>query len=269
MSEEFEIGEVQKSMGNVLSIIEKATLDTQITTAKSYPRNISGCLKESIALAILSKEIAESCIYALPQKNNFGKDIFILGPSIRLAEIALTCWGNLRVGSRPVQNDGKTVIAEGVAWDLEKNVGITIQVSKSIVGKNGTYSAHQQNVVISAAAAIARRNAILTVIPKAFINQIYKEAEKVSKGVDKPLGQRVNEAIKYFNMLGITEGGFPDLVNKKSRDEVDEEDMLLFIGIKNAVVDGIITIDSILKTDQGESKNKADALIKSLKGDQK
>ncbi|CAB4161142.1 hypothetical protein UFOVP733_30 [uncultured Caudovirales phage] len=267
MSEDLQVIDVTTESTQVLSLLTKAELDIQITTAKAFPRKISNCLKEAVDMAVMSKEISESCIYSLPQKDSSGKDSYIVGPSVRLAEIAANCWGNLHSGARIVQNDGKTITGEAIAWDLEKNNKVTIQSSKSIVGKRGVYPVHMQNTTGKAAASIAYRNAIFKIIPKSIIDTIFKEAKKVATGSDKPIAQRINEAIIYFTKLGISETRLLELLNKESRELIDDEDLLMLLGIKNAVVDGAITIDSILKTNQGDSNSKAKALYERLKGE--
>src|SRR5690242_11984213 len=96
------------------SVIIKAEIDMQISTAKAYPRNTDTFVERGIALATQDEETAESCIYVLSRKDKKGNRTEIKGSSIRLAEIASACWGNLHAQSRVIANDGKTITAEGV-----------------------------------------------------------------------------------------------------------------------------------------------------------
>ncbi len=106
----------------------RAELDIQITTAKAYPRDINNFITFATQLATQDEETAESCFYCLPPKRDQdGKMTQIQGASIRLAEIASVCWGNIHAATRIVENDGIHITAEGVAWDLETNVRITMQ----------------------------------------------------------------------------------------------------------------------------------------------
>jgi len=108
-------------------------IDAQIMTAKAFPRNIKQCLDNTFLTMEFTPDIAESCYYTLPRKGGV-----FTGPSVRLAEILSSFWGNLQAGTRFVSNTGKTVIAEGWAWDLETNWKVTCEVSKSILTREGT-----------------------------------------------------------------------------------------------------------------------------------
>ena len=105
-------------------VIAKAEIDTMIATAKAYPRTVSKCIDEAVALATISEEVAASCIYALPRKDKDGNRIEIKGETVRLAEIMLSCWGNMHAATRIVEVAEKHITTEGVCWDLEKNVKV-------------------------------------------------------------------------------------------------------------------------------------------------
>ncbi len=167
----------------------RAELDMQITTAKAYPRNPDDFIQFATQLATQDEETAQSCFYCLTRKSKDGKVTEIKGASIRLAEIAAASWGNLHAASRIVENDGKAITAEGVAWDLERNVRISSQVKRSIVTTNSgaTYSHDMQILTGNAASSIALRNAIFKVIPKALIDRVYEKALQFAVGDQKTL----------------------------------------------------------------------------------
>src|ERR1700759_614780 len=77
--------------------IERAQIDMQIATAKRYPRVRSKVIENMIAFATMNEDTAAACFWTLPRG---GKTL--QGPGIRLAEIALSCYQNLRAGSRIV-----------------------------------------------------------------------------------------------------------------------------------------------------------------------
>ena len=109
----------------------KAEIDMSIATARKYPRQLSSVKKDMISFATLDQETAEGCFYSLPRG---GKTI--QGPSVRLAEIAVSCYGNIRAGSRILQcvTDGPNphVLVQAEAMDLERNITINID-RKSVV----------------------------------------------------------------------------------------------------------------------------------------
>ena len=87
-----EVTITQEVNGDVVYSQDRATIDTMITTAKAYPRNIQRATNNSIAVVSMDTETASTCTYAVPRS---GKQI--TGPSIHLAKILAHVWGNLRV----------------------------------------------------------------------------------------------------------------------------------------------------------------------------
>lgn len=112
-------GELQIiSSSDALSAVTSAEIDKQIATAHQYPRNVASCMQNITALALLDEEIAGSCYYHLERTDKNGEKAIIEGPSIRLAEIVAANWGNLRIGTRVVGNDGRMVTVEAVCHNL-------------------------------------------------------------------------------------------------------------------------------------------------------
>ena len=65
-----------------MDAVERANVDSQVATAKQYPRDISRSVNNSIAMATMDYATAQSCGYALPRG---GKPI--TGPSVHLAKL--------------------------------------------------------------------------------------------------------------------------------------------------------------------------------------
>src|SRR6185369_3899928 len=88
---------------SAIEAISRAEIDIQVATAKRYPRQLSKVKSDMMGFATLDQETAEACFYSLPRG---GKTI--QGPSVRLAEIALSTFGNCRAGTRIIhtQPDG-------------------------------------------------------------------------------------------------------------------------------------------------------------------
>ncbi len=243
------------SQGQMLARVE---LDTQISTAKAYPRqSVEKFLAEATLMATLDEETAESCIYSLSRNStdrNSGKETqtFIKGESVRLAEIVANAWGNLHCGSRIIENDGKTITAEAVAWDLEKNVKVSKQVKRSITYRNGgTYSQDMQVVTGNAAASVALRNAILSVIPKSLVKKVYSSAVNFAIGDQKKIPTKADALIARFAKMGIHKDKIFAYFNVKSVGEFSADDIEEMLGIGTAIKDGNLPIDDafIIKTD--------------------
>src|SRR5690349_19533656 len=79
-----------------LEAITNAEINQQIATARKYRRDVATFKARAIAMIGIDEEIAESCVYRLERKDRDGRKVVIEGPSVRLAEICLACWGNAR-----------------------------------------------------------------------------------------------------------------------------------------------------------------------------
>lgn len=239
---------VDKKSENQNVILAKAELDTQISTAKAYPRDVSSFVKNATFLATLDHDTAESCFYSLPPRKDkkTGKITIIQGPSIRLAEIASSTWGNIHCASRLVSNDGKTIVVEAVAWDLERNVRVSKQASKSIqYSGGGTYSTDMQVVTSAAAQSIALRNAILSVVPQALVDRVYEAAKRIAVGDQKSLPEKVQKVLATFNKNGYETSRILTFLEIKTIQEFTLEHVELLIGLKTALVEGRINKDQV------------------------
>ena len=239
--------------------IEMANIDCQITTAKAYPRNVRKSLENSIIIATADKETAQSCCYALPRG---GK--YITGPSVHLAKILVSNWGNIRTDTKVVSITKDRVISRGIAWDLENNVASAFEVSRSIIDSKGNrYKEDMITVTGNAANAIAYRNAVFAVIPKAVSERVYKEAQKFITGDlsdDTKLIKRRNDAINYFADYGITEEEVVKLCGKQTINQIKADEISLLIGISQALKDGDTTVEELMQPIRGSRERKNEKL---------
>lgn len=229
---------------SVVELIERAQTDVQISTAKKYPRpDLSVIKKRMVSEATADIETAQACFYVLRRgKGADAKEI--RGPSIRLAEIAWTAYGNLRAGATIIDNDGKMITARGICHDLQNNVFISIDVKRRITDKYGkTFSEDMQVVTGTAACSIALRNAIFKVIPGALINQVYNQAVKAAIGDAKTLSQRRNDAFAAFEKLGVSADRVLNTLGRTNKEDVTLEDLETLIGLHTAIREGLQDID--------------------------
>lgn len=237
-------------------VLARAELDVQISTAKAYPRDVKRSLEYAEQLATMDEETAQSCFYVLPRKDKeTGKNKEIKGGSIRLAEIIANAWGNLHAGTRIIENDGRHITAEGVAWDLETNVKIAMQnkVSIRFGEKNGqggyTASADMQTVLSNAASAKALRNSIFKVVPKALVDRILEKAMTFSIGDQKTLASKVSEVVEKLTKMGIDKQAMLDYYTCKSVNDITPEILRSLIGLGTAIKEGHIKIDEVFKAE--------------------
>jgi len=244
MNENTEIFKEESHESTSLSQIVKAEIDIQIATAKKYPRSIKAFRQEALSMATSDAEIAGSCFYKLKREAKNGSVSFIEGPSVRLAEIIASSWGNLRFGARIIDESEKFVTAQGVAHDLEKNVFNSIEVVRRITTKKGfRFSDDMIGVTKNAACSIALRNAIFKTVPFAYAKQIYEEAKKTAVGSARTLNERKQQMVEAFSKMRVTEEQILSVVEKPSIEDIGLSDIETMIGIHNAIRDGETSIE--------------------------
>lgn len=232
-------------------VIARAELDVQISTAKAYPRTPDRSIAYATQLATMDEETAQSCFYVLPRKDKDGTKKEIRGASIRLAEIVANAWGNIHFATRIVENDGRHITAEGLAWDLENNVKAIMQNKVSIrfgekEGKGGyTANNDMQTVLSNAASAKAVRNAIFKVVPKALVDIVLKKAISYAIGDQRTISNKVTELFDKLTKMGIEKQRILDYYGRKSLADVTSEDYISLIGVGTAIKEGHIKVEDL------------------------
>lgn len=232
--------EVERIDAKAIAILNRSEVEAQLDAAHKYPRSITKVMREALALATITREVAESCIYSLPRG---GK--MITGPSVRLAEIMASAFGNLHYGARVVDIEEKEVVSQGVAWDLEKNVRVTMEARRRITNKQGKrYDDDMITVTGNAACAIAKRNAIFNVVPRAYVDVVYAQARKVAVGDAKTLDARRASVLAGFAKLGVSQAQVLAKVEKDGVVDIGLDDLEVLIGIGTAIKEGSMSIDA-------------------------
>ncbi len=226
----------------VLSAINRAEVDIQISTAKSYPRDLSRVLNQIETYATMDTETAEDCFYALRRGSGNNASV-IEGVSVRLAEIIAGAWGNMRVQTRIIGNDGKTITSQGICHDLETNLAVSVEVKRRITDRNGkTFSEDMQVVTGNAASAIAFRNAVLKVVPKAVTKNVLTRVKQVAIGqaIDHETSRQ--NCLANFAKAGVTEQMILEHLEVNSINDIDKEMIFLLRSTWNAIKEGSTTI---------------------------
>lgn len=262
--ENYEVLPVEAQEMQIVQVdaVERANVDSQVSTAKMYPRSIKRSIDNSIVMATMDAETAQSCGYALPRG---GKPI--TGPSVHLAKIIVSNWGNMRTEAKVVQITDKQIISRGTAWDLEANVASAFEVRRSIMDSRGKrYSDDMITVTGNAANSIAYRNAVFSVVPKAVVDKVYKAAQKFITGDlsdEEKLIKRRTDAINYFNdEWGITEAEVIKLCGKQTVNQIKADEIALLLGMVQSLKDGDTTVDELMKPIRDSKEAKAEKLAK-------
>ena len=239
-----------------MDAIEKANVDVQVSTAKQFPRNVTRAIQNSIVMATIDPETAQMMRYALPRG---GKPI--TGPSVHLAKLIVSNWGNIRAEAKVVQITDSQVVSRGTCWDLENNVATAIEVRRNIKGKGGQrFSDDMITVVGNAANSIAFRNAVFSVIPKAVTDKVYRAAQECITGDlsdEAKLLQKRTNCLKFFNdEYGITEEEVIKLCGKQTVNQIKAEEIALMLGIYQSLKDGDTTVEEVMEPIRKEKKKE-------------
>jgi hypothetical protein len=261
-----------------LSIIVKAEIDSQILTAQKFPRSIKKVLDKILSIATINEDVAQSCTFALPRgKNKDGTEKILTGPSVRLAEIVFSSYGNIRGGARVIHNDGKSITAQGICHDLETNACITIEVKRSILqnvwetrngkrvktGKMETMTEDMQIVTGNAACAIAFRNSTFKIFPAALLDNIHDQVKLVAMGTEATLTKRRDTTLKYLAAKQVSEERIFAAIDVNGIEDIDLEKLATLRGMCTLIKNGEGTAAELFpepkKTpeEKGEGLNRA------------
>lgn len=251
---------IEIKQADIIQAVNRAEIDIQVATAKQYPRDINNTLNKIATYATMDKETAEDCFYVLRRKGSNGQDSVIEGLSVRMAEIIAGCWGNIRVQTRIVGNDGKMITAQAICHDLETNFAVSKEVKRRITDRNGrTFSEDMQVVTGNAAASIAFRNAVLAVIPKAVTKKVINEVKQVALGQAIDLETARTNCLQNFAKAGVTEDMLLQYLGINSVADIDKEAIFELRATWNAIKEGTTTVQESFIAPALEAKKEAEA----------
>lgn len=226
----------------------RAVIDSQIATAKQYPRSIRKFLDDATTMATLTPEIAKSCIYALPRD---GK--VITGKSVRLAEIVASTYRNVRTMTSIKSEGDRFLVAEAVCIDLENNVGSSTEVRRRITNREGKrFSDDMINTTANAALSIAYRNAVFDVIPGPLVDQVYQAARECAAGNIETIDQNRAAWREWARSKKLKDKEVLDALGVRGWEEVGLEQLEVLAGFQNAIKLGEATIESIFRPKPSE-----------------
>lgn len=223
----------------------RGEVDMQVSTARAFPRNLQKFIDGTRKMALSSKEVAASCMYALPRKDESGNKKTIKGASVRFAEILAANFGNCRVAQRILDTDGKHVTAQAVFFDVENNVVRSVEQKRRITTRDGQrYSDDMVITTANAAAAIAGRNVVLAGIPEAVWGPIYDEAcaHAVGKGTQSFDADR-KKLVDLLTKSGVTADRVLLKYGIGSIADMDAEMCMDAEALRQAIRDGGCTAD--------------------------
>lgn len=232
-----------------LGEIARANIDIQIATAHAYPRVISHVVDTATGMATRNKQTAMSCQFKLPKGDG------IVGPSIRLAEIVATSFKNLRIEGQITDVLEKEVVARCYCHDLESNVAEAVEVRRSI-WSNGNkrkniaphrYSQDMITTTCMAALAIAKRNAVFSVVPRSIVDDVYEAALNFVLGKARGIDEKREAAIKYFTDQDVTEKELFAFLEIPAKTDMDINHIRVLMAVLADLEEGTTTLDKTFR----------------------
>jgi hypothetical protein len=215
----------------------------QMELARVFPRDMQEAIKKINAICTSSQEVAESCFYCVVNEID-GK--VIVGPSVRFAEIVASCWGNMNIETRVVSNDGRRIMVEARAHDLETNVSATVAIPKNIAGRTGKIATNEaQTLASSASCSVAYRNVLFKIVPASYFKSILENIKEKSLGDIKGLASYRKKAMEYFTKKGVDKSLVFKALSVNKISDVDRAKLFELKGIRNSIEQGDTSIDEL------------------------
>jgi hypothetical protein len=249
------------SVNPVVEALTRAEIDSQIATAKKYPRSLDRFYKDAVQMACMNESVASSIMYSIPRD---GKQI--TGPSVRMSEIVASAFGNIRVEARIVEIGDDSVTARAMCLDLERNNAQTVEVRQRIKKSNGKrYTEDMINVTAQSAMSKAKRNAIFSVVPRVYVEPIMEEARKVAVGDQKTLGARRTAMLAHFASLGITAAQVYACVGVTGEADITLDKLAQLKGYATAIKTNEVDIDTVFPDPKAAAEPKTGGAAETIK----
>lgn len=224
-----------------------AEIQAACVMARKMPRD------ENFALAKIKKAcqrltLAEQAIYSYPKG---GQQVE--GPSIRLAETILQCWGNLRAGVKELEQRNGESTVEVFAWDMESNTydSKTFQIKHWRDTKQGGYLLKDSRDIyelVANQAARRKRACILAMIPSDIVEAAVLACEETLKANEREVTpEKITSLIVKFSEVGVTKDQLEKRVMKKI-EVITTEELRALGKIYNSLKDGMSKIADWFQT---------------------
>lgn len=231
-----------------IQALEAAAVDQQIATAKRYPRDVSTFLRRAREMIGEDKDLAGEMGFELERG---GKAI--VGPSVRLAEVALNAWGNVRVNivDEPVGPGDRALRVYATAHDLETNVAIRVPVVRRITTREGKqYGDDLIQTTYAAAVSIAFRNATFRIVPRVYVGDLYREAMKVAAGEIKDMPTARKEFVAAWAGVGLSKERLFAGLGIEGIDAVTHEHLGALRALYGRVKRGEVKVETLFVAEQ-------------------
>lgn len=221
-----------------------AEIRGKMILARQFPRDPQMSLNR-ILIECENIKLAESATYSFPRGDSEVK-----GPSIRLAEVIASYWGNFNCGVTELEQRTGESTVKAYAWDLESNYSdekvFTVPHVRST--KKGNYQLTDPRDIYELVAnqgARRKRACIFSVIPTYLVEAA---VEKCNETLENSMNKEGVEAVRVkmlsvFNALdeAITKEVLEAKIGKPF-DSFSTKDIVKLRNLYNAIKDGFVKV---------------------------
>lgn len=182
---------------------EIAEVQGAILLAKKFPRDRVAAV-DAILQECTRPSLAEGALYSYSRG---GSEV--TGPSIRLAETAAQCWGNMQFGVRELEQRRGESTVEAFAWDMQSNTRQVkvFQVAHIRHTRKGSYKLEDPRDIYELVAnqgARRLRACILGVIPGDVIEAAVRQCEETLQASADTGPEAMKRLVESFATHGVT-----------------------------------------------------------------
>lgn len=185
--------------------------------------------------------LAEKALYHYARG---GTDIE--GPSIRLAEVFIQCWGNMQCGVAELARHDDYSECVSYAWDLQSNTyaDLKFQVKHWRDTKQGGYQLKDERDIYELIANMGsrrKRACILAVIPGDVVEAAVEQCKRtlMSKADTSP--EAIKKLVDAFDEFGVTQPMIEARIQRRL-EAIRPAQIVMLRSVYNAIKDGVADV---------------------------
>lgn len=183
-----------------------AEVQAAVVVAQQCPRNVQAAI-DSMRESCRQPALANRAFFRFTRGGST-----VAGPSVHLARELARCWGNMQAGVAELRRDDQAGESEmlAYAWDVQTNARASTtfivphlrDTKKGAVALTDVRDIYENN---ANHAARRLREMIFSILPPWFVEEAKDLCEETLRdGGGKPLAQRIADAVRAFDSLGVS-----------------------------------------------------------------
>jgi hypothetical protein len=234
-------------IGQAMATRAAKEVEAQVLIAKKFPREISN-VENNILQNCRRIGLAEQAEYTFTRG---GTEVS--GPSIRLAEVIMQCYGNIVVGWNEIQRSADNSDCEAYAWDIENNVKVTKifnvpHYRDTKQGKNKLTNDRDIKEMCANMASRVLRGCILQVIPGDLSEMAVQECHKTLNNSNIPLPEQFGVwAERFEREFKVTKSQLAKYLGfEEAKIKITNTEIHRLRKLYNMIKNGEITVEDAL-----------------------